>query len=140
MNNQANKVTSLRKSFSESQAVQVQDLKKTLWGNTAVDGLTFSVASGEIMGLLGPNGAGKTTTVECLLSLRQPDSWNDPRVRHGHTARAQSRAIRARIGAQLQTTGLLQNLSVPRAGNLFAQLFPRRPAHRSRAGHGGLER
>lgn len=41
---------------------------------TAVDGLSFSVQSGEIYGLLGPNGAGKTTTLRMLAALVKPDA------------------------------------------------------------------
>ena len=41
---------------------------------TAVDNLSFSVNSGEIVGVLGPNGAGKTTTIRCVASLLQPSS------------------------------------------------------------------
>jgi ABC-2 type transport system ATP-binding protein len=38
----------------------------------AVDGISFSLKSGEILGLLGPNGAGKTTTIQMLLSTLKP--------------------------------------------------------------------
>ena len=38
----------------------------------AVEGLTFSVASGEILGLVGPNGAGKTTTLRALAGILTP--------------------------------------------------------------------
>lgn len=41
-------------------------------GYTAVDGISFSVEEGEIVGLLGPNGAGKTTTIQMLLGLTIP--------------------------------------------------------------------
>lgn len=41
---------------------------------TAVDGISFSIKSGEILGLLGPNGAGKTTTIQMLLSTLKPTS------------------------------------------------------------------
>jgi ABC-2 type transport system ATP-binding protein len=39
---------------------------------TAVDGLSFSVRHGEIVGLLGPNGAGKTTTINMILGVLEP--------------------------------------------------------------------
>ncbi len=38
----------------------------------AVDGLTFAVQGGEIVGLLGPNGAGKTTALRCIASILRP--------------------------------------------------------------------
>lgn len=41
---------------------------------TAVDGVSFSVAEGEILGFLGPNGAGKSTTINCLLGVIKPDA------------------------------------------------------------------
>lgn len=41
---------------------------------TAVDGISFEVAPGELFGFLGPNGAGKTTTIKILTTLLQPTS------------------------------------------------------------------
>ncbi|HJU81365.1 MAG TPA: ATP-binding cassette domain-containing protein [Acidimicrobiia bacterium] len=40
----------------------------------AVDGISFRVAAGEVVGFLGPNGAGKTTTLKCLAGLLYPDA------------------------------------------------------------------
>lgn len=104
-------------------AIEVQDLKKRYAETLAANGVTFSVSAGEVFGLLGPNGAGKTTTVECLLGLRQPDGGvlRVLGMEHG----TQSGAIRARLGAQLQTTGLLPRLTVREQTSLFADLFPR---------------
>ena len=104
-------------------AVQVCDLHKRYGDTRAADGVTFTVAPGEIFGLLGPNGAGKTTTVECILGLRQPDAGKILVLGMEHGAR--SRQIRARVGAQLQTTGLYPRLTVRELVHLFACLFPR---------------
>jgi len=52
--------------------LQVKDLTKKFKNFTAVDGISFAVKEGEIVGLLGPNGAGKTTTIQMLLGLMTP--------------------------------------------------------------------
>jgi len=55
-------------------AVEVVGLTKRYDNLTAVDGISFSIAQGEVFGLLGPNGAGKTTTINILTGLARPDS------------------------------------------------------------------
>jgi len=57
-----------------STAIEVSDLRKSFDSVKAVEGISFSVVSGEIFGLLGPNGAGKTTTINMLIGLARPDS------------------------------------------------------------------
>ena len=58
-----------------SEAVlSVAGLRKVYRRTTAVDGVSFSIAPGEIVGLLGPNGAGKTTTVNMILGVLEPTS------------------------------------------------------------------
>src|SRR6186713_2928520 len=54
--------------------IQVQDLVKKYGAFTAVDGVSLSVAPGEIHGFLGPNGAGKTTTIRMIAGLLKPTS------------------------------------------------------------------
>lgn len=49
--------------------VEVTDLVHSFGATCALDGVSFDVAPGEILGLLGPNGAGKTTTMRVLLTL-----------------------------------------------------------------------
>jgi ABC-2 type transport system ATP-binding protein len=54
--------------------VAVQNLTKRFGSFTAVDGISFEIQEGEILGLLGPNGAGKTTTIHMLLGVITPTS------------------------------------------------------------------
>ena len=55
-----------------SPVLHVTDLSKRFGDFLAVDGISFSIKPGEILGLLGPNGAGKTTTIQMLLGLVTP--------------------------------------------------------------------
>jgi ABC-2 type transport system ATP-binding protein len=52
--------------------VEVNNLTKRFGDFTAVNGVSFEIRPGEILGLLGPNGAGKTTTIQMLLGLITP--------------------------------------------------------------------
>ncbi|MEW5978875.1 MAG: ABC transporter ATP-binding protein [Acidobacteriota bacterium] len=52
----------------------VSNLRKTFGAKVAVEGISFSVGRGEILGYLGPNGAGKSTTLRMLAGLLTPDS------------------------------------------------------------------
>jgi branched-chain amino acid transport system ATP-binding protein len=53
--------------------LKVNDLLKRFGGFHALDGLTFHVPSGEILGLVGPNGSGKTTAINVISGLYAPD-------------------------------------------------------------------
>jgi ABC-2 type transport system ATP-binding protein len=57
-----------------STVLRVTDLRKSYGATLAVDGISFDVASREIIGLLGPNGAGKTTTINMILGVLEPSS------------------------------------------------------------------
>ena len=52
--------------------IEVQELIKRYDGHLAVDGLSFTVEPGQILGLVGPNGAGKTTTLRCMTGVIPP--------------------------------------------------------------------
>jgi ABC-2 type transport system ATP-binding protein len=54
--------------------LRVMELTKSFGSCTAVDGISFGVRAGEIVGLLGPNGAGKTTTINMILGVLEADS------------------------------------------------------------------
>lgn len=53
--------------------LEVKNLSKTYGSFTAVDGISFSVPRGKIVGFLGPNGAGKTTTIQILSGITLPN-------------------------------------------------------------------
>lgn len=52
----------------------IKDISKTFKKRKVVDGASFSVESGQVVGLLGPNGAGKTTSFYMVVGIIQPDS------------------------------------------------------------------
>ncbi|MFO7741575.1 MAG: ABC transporter ATP-binding protein [Anaerolineae bacterium] len=97
--------------------LSVTDLRKVYGDLVAVDGVSFSVCRGEILGLLGPNGAGKTTILECLEGIRQADggTLNVLGVDPGREARK----LRNLIGVQLQSSGLPATMTVREAMRFF---------------------
>jgi ABC-2 type transport system ATP-binding protein len=54
--------------------IEVKGLVKTYGKKRAVDGITFTVKRGEILGFLGPNGAGKSTTMKVITGFIRPDA------------------------------------------------------------------
>lgn len=54
--------------------IEVENLSKSFGKKTAVDGITFEVNPGEILGFLGPNGAGKSTTMRMITGFLTPSS------------------------------------------------------------------
>jgi ABC-2 type transport system ATP-binding protein len=102
-------------------AISVAGLAKHYGSTKAVDGLSFSVARGEVFGLLGPNGAGKTTTVETLEGYRAPDAGT-VRVLGLDPVR-DAAALRPRIGVMLQEGGLYPGLKPLELLRLFAAYY-----------------
>lgn len=54
--------------------IKIDNLKKSFGGFCAVDGITFSIGQGEVLGFLGPNGAGKSTTMKMLTGFIKPSA------------------------------------------------------------------
>ncbi|MCT1685098.1 ABC-2 type transport system ATP-binding protein [Corynebacterium appendicis CIP 107643] len=88
--------------------IETQNVSKHFGQVKAVEDVSLSIGRGEIVGLLGRNGAGKTTLVDLILGLTKPTGGT---VRVANTTPAQ--AVReARIGAVMQTGGLLDTVTV----------------------------
>ena len=76
--------------------VEIQNLRKTFGPIVAVDGVSFSVRKGEVVGFLGPNGAGKSTTMKMITGFLTPTSGT---VRIcGHDVQEEALAAKTRIG------------------------------------------
>ena len=92
----------------------------------AVDGISFSLAAGEVYGLLGPNGAGKTTTIRVLTTLIPAESGQA--AVFGHDVRREAMVVRHLIGYLPQQLSTDFGLSGYENVWLFARLFdlPRR--------------
>jgi ABC-2 type transport system ATP-binding protein len=89
----------------------------------AVAGLDLTVGAGECFGLLGPNGAGKTTTIEILEGLTPPDSGDVQILGMPWREGAAGRALRERLGIQLQETQLADKLTVSETLGLFRSFY-----------------
>jgi ABC-2 type transport system ATP-binding protein len=92
-----------------SAVIEARDLTKRYGEAKAVDGISFSVARGEIFGLLGPNGAGKTTTILMMLGLTDV-SGGEVRVLGLDPAREPLK-VKGRIGYLPDSVGFYDNMT-----------------------------
>jgi len=107
--------------MTEKTVIEVEGLVKHYGEVTALDGVSFSVKEGEILGLLGPNGAGKTTLMEILCCLRRFDQGNATVL--GFDLIKDSRKVRSSIGFCPQETLLYDLLSVRENFAFAASLY-----------------
>ena len=96
--------------------LEISDLSKRYGAVVALDGATFTVRPGRLVGFLGPNGAGKTTTMRCIFGLARPDrgsiTWE---------GRAIERSHRLRFGYMPEQRGLYPRMKVADQLGYFAQ-------------------
>ena len=96
--------------------LQITDLSKRYGSVVALDGATFTVRPGRLVGFLGPNGAGKTTTMRCIFGLARPDrgtiTWQGQPI---------DRAHRLRFGYMPEQRGLYPRMKVADQLSYFAQ-------------------
>lgn len=90
--------------------IEVKELRRSFGPVTAVDGISFNVAKGEVLGLLGPNGAGKTTAMRILACFLQPDSGTATVC--GHDILKNPVEVRKSIGYLAENVPLYNEMTV----------------------------
>ncbi len=101
--------------------IEVESVVKSFGGQRVIDGLSFAVNQGEIVGLLGPNGSGKTTTIRLLNGVISPDSG---KIRiSGMDPQTGGDEIRRRSGVMTESAGLYRNLTGKENLEFFARLY-----------------
>lgn len=101
--------------------VEVKNLKKRYGDKQAVDGISFTVAKGEIFGILGPNGAGKTTTLEMMETLRPIDGGSV--MIDGINVASNPDKIKRLIGVQPQTPAFQDKTRLTEVIEMFAAAY-----------------
>jgi len=102
-------------------AIEVHDLAKTFGTLKAVDGISFTVAQGEIFGMLGPNGAGKSTLIRMLTTLITPTAGSA--MVAGCDVAAEADAVRMRIGVIPQNMTSDPDLTCAENISIHARLY-----------------
>ena len=102
-------------------AIEAIDLVKKFDDNVAVDGVSFVVPQGTVLGLLGPNGAGKTTTTRMLTTLSVPTSGTGPVA--GHDILKEPDAVRRSMGLTGQVATVDELLSGRENLRLIGRLY-----------------
>src|ERR671936_263239 len=90
----------------------VRDVSVVFGGIVALNGVSFEMHQGQILGLIGPNGAGKTTLFNCLSRLYQPSSGDILLEGMSILKRPPHRIAEIGIGRTFQNVALFPNLSV----------------------------
>lgn len=101
--------------------LQVESLTRRFGDFTAVSGLSFHIARGEIFGFLGPNGAGKSTTIRMLCGVLAPTSGRA--FAFGRDLFTEAHLVRARMGYMSQKFSLLTDLTVEENLAFFGGLY-----------------
>ena len=102
-------------------AVEIRELSKRFGAFRAVDGISLTVAEGEIFGFLGANGAGKSTTIRMLCGLLRPSSGT-ARVL-GIDVAKDPEGVKRRIGYMSQRFSLYDDLTVAQNLRFFGGVY-----------------
>lgn len=102
-------------------AIRAQGLTRRFGDFLAVEGVSFEVGHGEVIGYLGPNGSGKTTTIRMLLGLLLPTAGEGQVL--GYDITRETEAIRARVGYMSQKFALYDELTVRENIEFYAGVY-----------------
>jgi branched-chain amino acid transport system ATP-binding protein len=97
---------------SAAPLLAVRDVSVVFGGIIALNGVSFDLHRGQILGLIGPNGAGKTTLFNCLSRLYQPSAGDILLEGASILSRPPHRIAEIGIGRTFQNVALFPNLSV----------------------------
>ncbi|MDH4225579.1 MAG: ATP-binding cassette domain-containing protein [Deltaproteobacteria bacterium] len=100
--------------------IEVKELIKDFDGHPAVDGITFQVGKGEVLGFLGPNGAGKSTTMKIITCFLPPTAGTV--VVGGHDIHQAPVAVREQIGYLPESAATYPEMTVEEFLRFMAQM------------------
>lgn len=103
-----------------ARVLTLTNLRKSFGRHVAVEGLSLSIARGEVFGFLGPNGAGKTTSINMAVGLLTPDSGTVDLDGRGPPT---TPSVRAAIGVAPQALALYDDLSAAENLMFFGRLY-----------------
>ena len=112
--------------------LKVKNLSKSYSGKKVVNGLTFSVGEGQVVGLLGPNGAGKTTAFYMAIGLIQPDKGEVFFQEEDVTRRPVHARAKMGMGYLAQDPSIFRNLTVEQNILCILETLPITRAERKR--------
>src|ERR1700761_5592867 len=105
-------MTQAQSAQGASPLLAVCDVSVVFGGIIALNGVSFDMHQGQILGLIGPNGAGKTTLFNCLSRLYQPSKGDILMEGTSILKRPPHRIAEIGIGRTFQNVALFSNLSV----------------------------
>lgn len=96
--------------FGNDMDIRIEDLTKRYGQQKAVDGISFTVRAGEVLGFLGPNGAGKSTTMKLICGLTAPNAGKI--TVGGHDVATEPEVVRRMIGYLPESNPLYEDMPV----------------------------